>query len=239
MPKLGMPVLRNSYCCKANRGISHFCRWRCCRNYRRTWNARWFELQKTKQETRLVLCPDEENEDGVMVFPPKSKPDETWDFFENVSKEGDYWSHCESSFKRRTYWCKRCPCFLPVSQLAPQNYPRVDGANAQAIIENWEASLDKSSLFMLITFLRNDKIIVSEREAISEIRNKEIKISKWEMPLMVSSTEWSIWNLSPLEILKDLSIDCEQNSVWWIVSSEKSSLRRSSKARRYPELQAY
>lgn len=64
--------------------------------------------------------------------------------------------------------------FLPVSQLSPKNYPRVDGANATAIIEKLEPLIGKKFQARVITFLRNDKIIVSEREAMAEIREKEL-----------------------------------------------------------------
>jgi ribosomal protein S1 len=65
--------------------------------------------------------------------------------------------------------------FLPVSQLAPQNYPRVDGANAQAIIDRLNQFVGQKFTVRVITFLRNDKIIVSEREAMSDIRGAELK----------------------------------------------------------------
>ena len=65
--------------------------------------------------------------------------------------------------------------FLPVSQLAPANFPRVDGANAEVILEKLKALIGKKFLCKIILFDEIlPKIMVSEREAFSEARDTEV-----------------------------------------------------------------
>ena len=92
-----------------------------------------------KQETRLVLLSSTKKMKTVSwFFPPKSKPDENWDFFEKCLESGEIIEVIAKEANKGGLICDAngVHAFLPVSQLAPQNYPRVDGANAQAIIEN-------------------------------------------------------------------------------------------------------
>lgn len=54
--------------------------------------------------------------------------------------------------------------FLPVSQLAPEHYPRVDGGNKQKILEELQKFIGKKFDVKVIDVLENDeKLIVSER----------------------------------------------------------------------------
>lgn len=134
------------------------------------------KLQAGDEISAFVL--DEENEDGVMVLSlRKASQMKNWDFFEKCLESGEIIEVIAKEANKGGLICDAngVHAFLPVSQLAPQNYPRVDGANAQAIIEKLRSFIGQKFSVRVITFLRNDKIIVSEREAISEIRNKEIK----------------------------------------------------------------
>ncbi len=66
--------------------------------------------------------------------------------------------------------------FLPVSQLSPINFPRVDGANAEVILRKLEKLVGKKFLTKIILFDEVlPKIMVSEREAYSEVRGSEMK----------------------------------------------------------------
>lgn len=139
-----------------------------------------FETVKTlkvgDQIAAFVL--DDENVEGMMVLSlRKASQMQNWDFFEKCLDTGELIQVVAKEANKGGLICDAngVHAFLPVSQLAPQNYPRVDGANAQAIIERLGQFIGQKFTVRVITFLRNDKIIVSEREALSEIRMKEIK----------------------------------------------------------------
>jgi len=121
---------------------------------------------------------DDENEEGMMVLSlRKASQMKNWDHFENCLDDGTTIEVLAKEANKGGLICDAngVHAFLPVSQLSPQNYPRVDGANAQAIIEKLGQFIGQKFTVRVITFLRNDKIIVSEREAMSELRGKELK----------------------------------------------------------------
>ena len=126
--------------------------------------------------TAFVL--NDENEEGMMVLSlRKASQMKNWDYFEECLETGELITVVAKQANKGGLICDAngVHAFLPVSQLAPQNYPRVDGANAQAIISKLESFIGQKFTVRVITFLRNDKIIVSEREAMSEIREAEMK----------------------------------------------------------------
>lgn len=121
---------------------------------------------------------DNENEEGMMVLSlRKASQMKNWDYFEKCLYDGNLIEVTAKEANKGGLICDAngVHAFLPVSQLSPVNYPRVDGANAQAIIDKLGEFVGKKFSVRVITFLRNDKIIVSEREAISETREKELK----------------------------------------------------------------
>ncbi len=64
--------------------------------------------------------------------------------------------------------------FLPVSQLSPENYPRIDGGDKQKILEHLRAFIGKEMPVRIIDLdEQENKIIVSERAAHEE-KQKEI-----------------------------------------------------------------
>lgn len=133
-------------------------------------------LEIGDEVTAFVL--DNENEEGMMVLSlRKASQMRNWDYFEQCLEDGTLIEVVAKEANKGGLICDAngVHAFLPVSQLAPQNYPRVDGANAQAIIEKLGEFIGRKFTTRVITFLRNDKIIVSEREAMSDVREKEIK----------------------------------------------------------------
>lgn len=134
------------------------------------------KLEVGDEITAFVL--DDENEEGMMVLSlRKASQMKNWDYFESCLDSGETITVVAKQANKGGLICDAngVHAFLPVSQLAPQNYPRVDGANAQAIINKLEQFIGQKFTVRVITFLRNDKIIVSEREAISDVRNAEMK----------------------------------------------------------------
>lgn len=66
--------------------------------------------------------------------------------------------------------------FIPVSQLAPEHYPRVNGANAAEILRRLQSYVGEKFTVCVITAERDeDKLILSEREAVSERRTAAMK----------------------------------------------------------------
>lgn len=121
---------------------------------------------------------NDENEEGMMVLSlRKASQMKNWDHFEQCLQDGTLIEVTAKEANKGGLICDAngIHAFLPVSQLAPSNYPRVDGANAQAIIDKIREFVGKKFTVRVITFLRNDKIIVSEREALSGVREKEMR----------------------------------------------------------------
>jgi small subunit ribosomal protein S1 len=66
--------------------------------------------------------------------------------------------------------------FIPVSQLAPEHYPRVNGANAGEILKRLQSIIGEKITVRIITVDKNEgKLILSEREAVAEKRGVALK----------------------------------------------------------------
>lgn len=75
---------------------------------------------------------------------------------------------------------RQIPGFLPVSQLAPENYPRVNGGDKGKILDKLKSFSGKDFEVKIMTFdEKDDKIIFSEKEAWNE-KQKDI-ISKYQV----------------------------------------------------------
>ena len=69
--------------------------------------------------------------------------------------------------------------FLPVSQLAPENYPRVNGGDKSKILERLRSFVNKEFTVKVVTLAeKEDKIIFSEKEAWNE-KQKDV-ISQYQ-----------------------------------------------------------
>lgn len=79
---------------------------------------------------------------------------------------------------------RQIPGFLPVSQLAPENYPRVNGGDKGKILERLRSFIGKEFTTKVVTLdERADKIIFSEKEAWNE-KQKDV-ISKYKVGTIV------------------------------------------------------
>ncbi|MCU0679380.1 MAG: S1 RNA-binding domain-containing protein [Planctomycetes bacterium] len=77
--------------------------------------------------------------------------------------------------------------FLPVSQLAPENYPRVNGGDKGKILERLRSFVNKEFTVKVMTLQeKEDKIIFSEKEAWNE-RQKDV-ISQYKVGTVVAGT---------------------------------------------------
>lgn len=74
---------------------------------------------------------------------------------------------------------KNLRCFLPVSQLMPVNYPRVDGAEAGLILKKLQEFIGQDFAVKVINVDReNEKIIISEKAAHQEKINETLQTLK-------------------------------------------------------------
>jgi len=77
--------------------------------------------------------------------------------------------------------------FLPVSQLAPENYPRINGGDKGKILEKLRSFVGKEFETKVVTLdEREDKIIFSEKEAWNE-KQRDV-ISKYKVGTKVEGT---------------------------------------------------
>ncbi len=135
------------------------------------------ELKIGDPVTALVL--EEENDEGMIVLSLRmASQQKAWDRFhhlvetdatmEFVAQEANKGGLLANIDGIRT--------FLPVSQLAPVNYPRVNNADASEIISRLQKFLGHRFIVKIITMDEEaGKIVVSEREALSEQRSKALE----------------------------------------------------------------
>ncbi len=82
---------------------------------------------------------------------------------------------------------RQIPGFLPVSQLAPENYPRVNGGDKGKILERLRSFVGKEFEVKVMTLdEKDDKIIFSEKEAWNE-KQKDV-INKYKVGTVIEGT---------------------------------------------------
>lgn len=86
---------------------------------------------------------------------------------------------------------RQIPGFLPVSQLAPENYPRVNGGDKGKILERLRSFINQEMEVKVMTLdEREDKIIFSEKEAWNE--KQQDVIAKYQVGTVVEGTVTAI-----------------------------------------------
>jgi small subunit ribosomal protein S1 len=122
---------------------------------------------------------EEENQDGMIALSfRKASQMRAWERFIKMKETGETMEVVAKEANKGGLMvdASGVKAFLPVSQLAPVHYPRVDGANAEAILAHLGNFIGKKFVVRIITIDEEiRKIVVSEREAIAEIREKEMK----------------------------------------------------------------
>ncbi|MFH0770384.1 MAG: S1 RNA-binding domain-containing protein [Candidatus Peregrinibacteria bacterium] len=130
-------------------------------------------------DTTATMVLEEENNEGMYVlslrmasqqkvwgrFHKLITNNETMDFIAQEANKGGLLANIDGI---RT--------FLPVSQLAPAHYPRVNNADANEIISRLSKYIGQTFRVKIITMDEEaGKIVVSEREAMSEERAKSLE----------------------------------------------------------------
>lgn len=127
----------------------------------------------------MVFVLEDENEEGMVVLSfRKASQMRAWDKFLEMkeSKETMEVVAKEANKGGIMVDAMGVKAFLPVSQLAPVHYPRVDGANAEAILAHLEKFIGQKFKVCVITISEESrKLVVSEREAMNKTRIEELK----------------------------------------------------------------
>lgn len=141
-------------------------------------------LQVGDSVSAFVL--EDENEEGMIVLSlRKAAHLKVWDKIRKAYKENGTIEVVAKEANKGGLMTELdgVRAFLPVSQLAPVNFPRVDGANAEVILKKLQQLIGRKFECKIILFDEEmPKIMVSEREAYSTIRSREMtKLKKGDI----------------------------------------------------------
>jgi small subunit ribosomal protein S1 len=135
------------------------------------------ELKIGDEVVALVL--EEENDEGMIVLSLRmASQQKAWDrFHELVDTDGTMKFAAQEANKGGLLAnIDGIRTFLPVSQLAPMHYPRVNNADSSEIISRLAKYIGHNFTVKIITMDEEaGKIVVSEREAMAEERSKSLE----------------------------------------------------------------
>lgn len=124
----------------------------------------------------LAIVVDNENKEGVLLLSfRKAGQLRAWDKFQTAYENQEIVEIVPTAANKGGLLVDVAgiKAFLPVSQLSPENYPRVDGANASRILEKLASLVGKKFRVRVIGIDKEEgKLIFSEREAFSGQRKK-------------------------------------------------------------------
>lgn len=125
-------------------------------------------------DTASAVAVEEENDDGMVVLSiRKAGQIQAWDRFDKAHKEGKtiHVVAQEANKGGLLLDIDGIKAFIPVSQLAPLHYPRVDNADASQILGKLEALIGVKFNVKVITIDQEmNKLILSEKEAMADDR---------------------------------------------------------------------
>lgn len=133
------------------------------------------------QEGDLIkaVVVEDENDEGFYVLSfRKAAQNTAWDRFEIMFKKGEVFEvkSTEANKGGLLLEIDSIKAFLPVSQLAPLHYPRVNEANTQEILRRLQKLIGIKFRVRIIALDReNGKLILSERAAEEENRMEKLK----------------------------------------------------------------
>ncbi len=135
------------------------------------------ELHLGDPVNALVL--EEENDEGMIVMSLRmASQQKAWDRFHKMVEQDTTMKFTAQEANKGGLLANidGIRTFLPVSQLAPVNYPRVNNADASEIITRLSKFIGHTFTVKIITMDEDaGKIVVSEREALSEERSKSLE----------------------------------------------------------------
>lgn len=135
------------------------------------------ELKIGDPVAALVL--EEENDEGMIVLSLRmASQKKAWDRFHRLVETDSTMEFTAQEANKGGLLANidGIRTFLPVSQLAPVNYPRVNNSDATEIISRLQKFVGHRFIVKIITIDEEaGKIVVSEREALSEQRAKALE----------------------------------------------------------------
>ena len=135
------------------------------------------ELKVGDPVAALVL--EEENDEGMIVLSLRmASQQKAWDRFHRMVEADTTMEFVPQEANKGGLLANidGIRTFLPVSQLAPVNYPRVNNADTTEIISRLQKFVGHKFTVKIITMDEEaGKIVVSEREALSEQRAKSLE----------------------------------------------------------------
>jgi len=130
---------------------------------------------------QAVVVEDEDDEGFFVLSIRKAAQNTAWDRFERMYKNSEVFEVKVDEANKGGLLLEidSIKAFLPVSQLAPLHYPRVNEANTQEILRRLQKLIGiKFSVKIIALDRENGKLILSERAAQEESRMKKLKSVK-------------------------------------------------------------
>lgn len=129
-------------------------------------------------DTVLAYVIDEENDDGLVVLSlRKASQEKTWNNFSDAYEKGRVITVTANEANKGGLLLDTdgIKGFIPVSQLAPLHYPRVNGADANQILTRLQALVGQKFQVKIINVDKeNGKLILSEKSAFQEERSNAL-----------------------------------------------------------------
>ena len=129
-------------------------------------------------EVKAVVIEEEDDSGMVVLSLKKASQATTWDRFEEAYKSGDVIEITVSEANKGGLLIDvdGIKGFIPVSQLAPVHYPRVEDANAGQILTRLQKLVGMRLTVKIINLDRSTgKMILSEKAAINETAKAALK----------------------------------------------------------------
>lgn len=129
--------------------------------------------------TVSAMVLEEENDEGMYVLSLRmASQQKAWERFHEMIENDKTMSFVAQEANRGGLLANidGIRTFLPVSQLAPMHYPRVNNADTSEIIHRLQKYIGHNFTVKIITMDEEaGKIVVSEREALAEERSKSLE----------------------------------------------------------------
>ena len=127
----------------------------------------------------MAMVLEEENDEGMVVLSLRmASQQKAWDRFHELIDNERTMKFIPQEANKGGLLANidGIRTFLPVSQLAPAHYPRVNNADANEIIGRLQKYVGHTFTIKIITMDEEaGKIVVSEREAMAEERSKSLE----------------------------------------------------------------
>lgn len=133
---------------------------------------------KVGDEVQAVVVEDENDAGMVVLSLKKASQANAWDRFEKAYKDGDSQEVIVNEANKGGLLLDidGIKGFIPVSQLAPVHYPRVDGADASQILTRLKRLVGQKFIVKVINIDRaTGKMILSEKAAIADNSKEALK----------------------------------------------------------------